>query len=115
MDTTRINYNVTVTRPEGKHEGVIVMSGETSAVVSNLTSDQEYVVSVIAWAIDNTHLCDLASLPAVTNITFSPPSDPNSKPHKYMWVTSFSIFNAEGVFILLMDFLHLQIPAYPYG
>ena len=44
MDTTRITYNVTVTRPEGEHEGVIVMSvmsGETSAVVSNLTSDQE--------------------------------------------------------------------------
>lgn len=94
VDTTRITYNVTVTRPDGEHEGDIVMSGETSAVVSNLTSNQEYEVSVTAKATDNTHSCDLASLPAVTNTTFSPPaSDPTSKSMSHI-----SIFNAQGIF-----------------
>lgn len=76
-NTVAVTYNVTVTRVEGDSEGDVVMTGETSAVVFNLTSNQEYMASVMARTADSAYACEMANYPV---LTFSSPSELQSAP-----------------------------------
>lgn len=73
MNVITATYNVTVTG-EGNSEGDIVMTGDTSAVITNLIPYQEYNVSVKAKTIDNHYACNssINSYLIVTDIIFLP-------------------------------------------
>ena len=54
---TTIVYNVTVTTPGGEQEGSVTLSGETSALITDLLPNQEYIVSVEASIVNGDNTC----------------------------------------------------------
>ena len=74
---TTIFYNITVTtaNSETQFEGNILMTGETSAFISRLLPNQEYMISVQATAINTTQslFCGIGTYPI---LSFTTPSRP---------------------------------------
>ena len=66
--TVPVVYNVTVTTPSGEREGNLTLSGETSALISDLLPNEEYTVSVEVSIVSGGTTCYIGKYQQVVQI-----------------------------------------------
>ena len=68
MNATTVVYDVTVTTLAGEPEGRVVLTGETSAIIFNISQNQEYKVSIEVcvsfWSAES-NTCDIGGYPKI--------------------------------------------------
>ena len=73
---TNLVYNVTVTTPSGEQEGSVTLSGETSALISDLLPNKEYTVSVEVSILNGGSICYIGKYQQVKVYNESDSDDP---------------------------------------